>query len=71
MILSNHTVYDGSKTKLPAVQARKPGEQHPYVVGSDVVRRYLTVVDECAQAALAIVPQDSGVRVGLRLAAES
>ena len=33
VILSNHTVYDGSKTKLPAVQARKPGERHPYVVG--------------------------------------
>ena len=31
VILSNHTIYDGSKTKLPAVQARKPGERHPYV----------------------------------------
>ena len=57
VILSNHTAYDGSKTKLPAVQARKPGEKHPYVVGSDVVRRYLTVANECGQAALAIVPQ--------------
>ena len=33
VILSNHTVYDGSKTKLPAVQARRPGQPHPYVVG--------------------------------------
>jgi metallo-beta-lactamase class B len=56
VILSNHTAYDGSKTKLPAVAARKPGEKHPYVVGSDVVRRYLTVANECGQAALAIVP---------------
>jgi len=56
VILSNHTVYDGSKAKLPAVKARKPGETHPYVVGNDVVRRYLTVVNECAQAAVAIVP---------------
>jgi metallo-beta-lactamase class B len=56
VILSNHTVYDGSKTKLPAVKARKPGEPHPYVVGNDVVQRYLTTVGECAQAALAIVP---------------
>ena len=53
VIISNHTIYDGSKTKLGAVQARKPGEKHPYVVGNDVVRRYLQVVDECAQAALA------------------
>jgi hypothetical protein len=57
VILSNHTAYDGSKTKLPAVAARKPGEKHPYVVGNDVVRRYLTVANECGQAALAIVPK--------------
>jgi metallo-beta-lactamase class B len=55
IILSNHTVYDGSKTKLPAVQARKPGQPHPYVVGNDSVRRYLTVVNECAQAAIIAV----------------
>jgi len=56
VILSNHTVYDGSKMKLPAMLTRKPGEKHPYVVGNDVVRRYLTVANECGQAALAIVP---------------
>jgi metallo-beta-lactamase class B len=56
IILSNHTVYDGSKTKLPAVRARKPGQPHPYVVGNDVVSSYLTVVGECAQAAVAGVP---------------
>ena len=53
VMLSNHTQYDGSKTKLPAASARKPGDKNPYVVGADAVRRYLTVVDECAQAALA------------------
>ena len=56
VILSNHTVYDGSKAKLPAVQARKPGDRHPYVVGGDVVARYLTTVGECAQAAIAGLP---------------
>jgi metallo-beta-lactamase class B len=56
VILSNHTAYDGSKTKLPAMATRKPGEKHPYVVGNDGVRRYLTVANECGQAALAIVP---------------
>src|SRR5688572_11390892 len=49
IILSNHTVYDGSKTKLPAAQARKPGQANPYVVGPDSVSRYLTTVGECAQ----------------------
>jgi len=57
IILSNHTAYDGSKVKLPAVLARKPGQPHPYVVGTDIVRRYLTVANECGQAALAIVPE--------------
>src|SRR5688500_14776712 len=56
VMLSNHTVYDGSKAKLPAVKARKPGERHPYVIGADGVRSYLTVVGECANAAVAIVP---------------
>jgi metallo-beta-lactamase class B len=51
VVLSNHTRYDGSKTKLPAVTARKAGELHPYVVGNASVRRYLDVVNECAQAA--------------------
>lgn len=56
VMLSNHTVYDGSKVKLPAVKARTAGQPNPYVIGADGVRRYLTVVGECAQAAVAIVP---------------
>jgi metallo-beta-lactamase class B len=53
IILSNHTDYDGSKIKLPALATRAPNSRHPYVVGADSVRRYLTVANECAQAALA------------------
>jgi metallo-beta-lactamase class B len=52
-IISNHTIYDGSKAKLPAVLARKPGDPNPYVIGNDSVQRYLTVADECAKAGLA------------------
>jgi metallo-beta-lactamase class B len=55
VIISNHTIFDGSKTKLPALETRKPGDPHPYVIGKDGVQRYLTVVDECAQAGLARV----------------
>lgn len=51
-LISNHTDYDGSKTKLPAAARRKPGEPNPYVIGTDRVQRYLTTVDECAQAGL-------------------
>jgi metallo-beta-lactamase class B len=55
VLVSNHTIFDGSKTKLPALEQRKPGDPHPYVIGVDAVQRYLTVVDECAQAGLAHV----------------
>jgi metallo-beta-lactamase class B len=53
VIISNHTIFDGSKAKLPALERRKPGDPHPYVIGTEGVQRYLTVVDECAQAGLA------------------
>ena len=55
VILSNHTDFDGSKAKLPALAKRQPGDSHPYVIGPAGVQRYLTVVDECAQAGLARV----------------
>ena len=57
VLVSNHTIFDGSKTKLPALAHRKPGEPHPYVIGKEGVQRYLTVVDECAQAGLAHAQQ--------------
>jgi metallo-beta-lactamase class B len=53
VLISNHTIFDGSKTKLPALATRKAGDPNPYVIGVDGVQRYLTVVDECAQAGLA------------------
>jgi metallo-beta-lactamase class B len=53
VLIANHTVFDGSKTKIPALATRKPGAPHPYVIGPAAVRRYLTVANECAQAALA------------------
>ena len=51
-LISNHTIYDGSKTKLAALAQRKPGDPNPYVIGNESVRRYLTVADECAKAGL-------------------
>jgi metallo-beta-lactamase class B len=53
IVISNHTIYDGSRTKLPAVLARKAGQPNPYVIGEDAVQRYLTIFNECAQAGLA------------------
>jgi metallo-beta-lactamase class B len=50
VLLSNHTIFDGSKTKLPALATRKAGAPHPYVIGTESVLRYLKVAEECAQA---------------------
>ncbi|MGH9386305.1 MAG: MBL fold metallo-hydrolase [Vicinamibacterales bacterium] len=50
VILSNHTDFDGSKTKLPALATRRAGAVHPYAVGPESVARYLTVAEECAKA---------------------
>jgi metallo-beta-lactamase class B len=57
VLLSNHTIFDGSKTKLPLLRTRGPGQPHPYVVGGKSVREYLAVARECAQAGLARLPK--------------
>jgi metallo-beta-lactamase class B len=51
VIFANHTRFDSSPSKMAALAKRKPGEPHPYVIGNDAVRRYLTVAEECAIAA--------------------
>jgi metallo-beta-lactamase class B len=52
-LIANHTNLDGSKTKIPALALRKPGDPHPYVIGNDAVTAYVTVASECAKAVLA------------------
>jgi metallo-beta-lactamase class B len=52
VLLSNHTIFDGSRTKLPAMATRKAGDPHPYVIGNDSVQRYVKVAEECAWANL-------------------
>jgi metallo-beta-lactamase class B len=56
VLFANHTDFDGTKTKIPALAQRKPGGPHPYVIGTDAVQRYVTVAGECAQAAIANLP---------------
>jgi metallo-beta-lactamase class B len=51
VIIANHTNFDGSKRKIPALAARTASDPHPYVIGKDAVQRYLTVAEECAKAA--------------------
>jgi metallo-beta-lactamase class B len=56
VILSNHTRYDSSTTKLPALRGRRADAPHPFVVGAESVRRYLDVAASCARAGLAGIP---------------
>ena len=50
--LSSRTNLDGSKVKLPALAARKPGEENPWLIGNAAVRGYVKVAEQCARAAL-------------------
>ena len=51
VILSNHSEYDGAYTKARLVGAKRDvGEEHPFLVGTDGVQRYFTVMAECALA---------------------
>ncbi|MEP7314429.1 MAG: MBL fold metallo-hydrolase [Pseudomonadota bacterium] len=51
ILLSNHTAYDGSTVKIPALAQRSAGAPHPYVIGKDSVQRFLTAAEQCALAA--------------------
>ncbi len=51
ILLSNHTAYDGSTVKLPALANRAAGAPNPYIIGNDSVQRFLTAAEQCAIAA--------------------
>jgi metallo-beta-lactamase class B len=57
VIAANHTNFDGTKTKVPALAKRGANDKNPYVIGKEGVLQYLTVVDECAQAGSAMQAQ--------------
>lgn len=51
VLISNHSEYDNAYTKARLVGVkREPGEDNPFIVGSDGVQRYFTVMAECAMA---------------------
>jgi metallo-beta-lactamase class B len=51
VLISNHSEYDAAYTKARLLAApRQPGENHPFIVGTDGVQRYFTVMSECAMA---------------------
>jgi metallo-beta-lactamase class B len=48
--IQNHPLYDGFEAKLARLATRKPGDAHPFVVGTDGYQRFLAVMSTCAQA---------------------
>ena len=54
VIIGNHTEYNDALARLEQTKARKPADPNPWVVGKPEVRKYLTVVQECAKSWLAI-----------------
>jgi len=65
VMLSTHPQLDKSDVKLALVKKRQPGDPHPYVVGNDVVRDYLTVATECSAAAM-LLPEEYKGYLGRR-----
>jgi metallo-beta-lactamase class B len=51
VLMSNHSEFDNTVTKIKMMAARKAGEPHPFEIGTEAVARYFKVTDECAQVA--------------------
>jgi len=59
ILMSNHTEFDSAFTKIRLLASRKPGEPHPFELGTEAVGRYFTVTRECAEAARLKLVQES------------
>ncbi len=53
VLIANHTVLDHAIEKIEALERRQPGDPHPFVIGTDAVKRYVKVAEECGRAELA------------------
>ena len=67
VIIVNHTEYNDALNRFECTKARKAGEPNPWIGGKGEVEKYLTVVEECAKAWLAIgdgVRRESPTKLG-------
>jgi metallo-beta-lactamase class B len=51
--VQNHAIFDMTPERLAALKARRAGEPHPFLVGTDRYVRFWTIVSECMQAEIA------------------
>ena len=54
--IQNHPLYDNTFEKAAALQGRKPGAPHPFVVGEIGYLRFVDIMNECMKAAVARRP---------------
>jgi metallo-beta-lactamase class B len=47
--LQNHPIMDGFAAKLAALQARKPGDPNPFIVGQENYSKFVEVMYTCVQ----------------------
>ena len=48
--IQNHPIFDATPARLAALKARRSGEPHPFVMGTDRYQRFWRIVSECMQA---------------------
>lgn len=48
--VQNHAIFDDTPGRLAALAARRPGEPHPFVMGTDRYLRFWKIISECIQA---------------------
>ncbi|MGD2166805.1 MAG: MBL fold metallo-hydrolase [Gammaproteobacteria bacterium] len=48
--IQNHPIFDDMPARLAALAARRPGEPHPFVMGTERYQRFWSIVSECMQA---------------------
>jgi metallo-beta-lactamase class B len=57
VVISNHSAFDDAWTKARLAAWRPAGQPNPFEVGTDAVANYFKVMEECALAAEAALPQ--------------
>lgn len=47
--VQNHPMFDAMEAKLMALKTRRPGQPHPFVLGSDGYQQFLSTITGCMQ----------------------
>jgi metallo-beta-lactamase class B len=59
--VQNHPIFDDTPARVAALATRRPGDPHPFVMGTDRYLRFWKIVSECMQAQ--IIRRDDAPRL--------